>query len=84
MDVLTYTDARKNLKSVMDRVVGDCSQVVVTRRNGEPVVMLSLAEWNSIEETNYLISNRKNADRLRRGIEQFESGDGNERELLKP
>ena len=84
MDVMTYSDARKNLKSVMDKVVDDRSEAIITRRNGEAVVMVSLSEWNSIVETEYLLSSPKNAERLRRGIEQFRDGKGIERELVKP
>lgn len=84
MDVMTYSDARKNLKSVMDKVVDDCSEAIITRRNGEAVVMVSLSEWNSIRETEYLLSNPENARRLRRGIEQFEAGKGVERDLIYP
>lgn len=84
MDVMTYSDARRNLKSVMDKVVDDCSEVVVTRRNGEAVVMVSLSEWNSIVETEYLLSTPANAERLRRGIAQFESGKGKRRALVQP
>lgn len=84
MDVMTYSDARKNLKSVMERVVDDCSEMIITRRNGRPVVMVSLDDWNSIMETDYLLSTPANAERLRRGIKQFESGKGKQRELIKP
>lgn len=81
MDVLTYSDARANLKGVMDQVVNDRTQVVITRRKAEPIVMLSLDDWNAIQETLHLLSNRKNAERLRESIEQIERGDGTEREL---
>lgn len=84
MEVLTYSDARKNLKSVMDKVVADHSEAIITRRNGEAVVMVSLSEWNSIRETEYLLSNPENAKRLRRGIEQLNAGKGLVRELIKP
>jgi antitoxin YefM len=84
MEVLTYSDARKNLKSVMDKVVADHSEAIITRRNGEAVVMVSLSEWNSIRETEYLLSNPENAKRLRRGIEQLKAGKGLVRELIKP
>ena len=84
MEVLTYSDARKNLKSVMDKVVADHSEAIITRRNGEAVVMVSLSEWNSIRETEYLLSNPENAKRLRSGIEQFNEGKGLVRELVKP
>ncbi|MEZ5743830.1 MAG: type II toxin-antitoxin system prevent-host-death family antitoxin [Sphingomonadaceae bacterium] len=75
MDVVTYSDARKNLKAVMDRVVNDCDHTVITRQGGEPVVMLSLSEWNSIQETAHLLSSPKNAARLAEGIAQLEAGD---------
>lgn len=84
MNVMSYSEARKNLKSVMDRVVEDCSEAIITRRNGEAVVMLSLSDWNSIKETEYLLSSPKNAERLRRGIAQFEAGKGVDRELAQP
>lgn len=84
MDVLSYSDARKNLKSVMDKVVADQSEAIITRRNGEAVVMVSLSEWNAIRETEYLLSNPENAKRLRRGIEQLNAGKGLVRELIKP
>lgn len=75
MDVMTYSDARKNLKSVMDKVVADCSEAIITRRNGEAVVMVSLSEWSSIMETEYLLSNPANAEALRKSIAQIEKGE---------
>lgn len=84
MEVLSYSDARKNLKSVMDKVVADHSEAIITRRNGEAVVMVSLSEWNSIRETEYLLSTPKNAKRLRRGIAQLDAGKGIERDLINP
>lgn len=84
MEVLSYSEARKNLKSVMDKVVADHSEAIITRRNGEAVVMVSLSEWNSIRETEYLLSTPENAKRLRSGIEQLNAGKGVVRELTKP
>jgi antitoxin YefM len=84
MDVLSYTDARANLKDVMDRVVNDQTQVIVTRQRAEPIVMVSLSEWNAMAETTHLLSSPENAERLRRSIEQMEAGKGQERELVKP
>ena len=54
MDVITYTDARASLKDVMDRVIHDHVEVVVTRKNREAVVMISLDEYNAIQETLHL------------------------------
>ncbi|WP_397589459.1 type II toxin-antitoxin system Phd/YefM family antitoxin [Sphingorhabdus sp.] len=73
MDVITYSEARANLKGVMDRVVSDRTQVVVTRQKSEAVVMMSLADWNAVAETLHLHSTPSNAARLRRSIEQLEA-----------
>lgn len=75
MDVVTFSEARKNFKAVMDRVVNDADHTVITRQGGDPVVMLSLAEWNSIQETNHLLTSPKNAARLREAIAQLDAGD---------
>jgi len=84
MDVVTYSDARSNLKDVMDRVVEDRTHIVVTRQKAEAVVMVSLSEWNAMQETMHLLSPPANAARLRRSIEQMEAGKGRKRELVRP
>jgi len=84
MDVLTFTDTRANLKEVMDRVVEDHAPVVVTRQRGEAIVMVSLADWNSMEETARLLSTPANAQRLAEAIAQLDAGNGSERELIEP
>jgi len=84
MEVLSYSDARKNLKSVMDKVVEDRSEAIITRRNGEAVVMVSLSEWNSILETEYLLHIPENARRLRESMAQLDRGEGVVRELIQP
>lgn len=84
MDVLTFSETRANLKSVMDQVVNDHTPVVVARKRGEAVVMLSLDDWNSIEATLHLLSNPENARRLRSSISQLDAGKGIERDLIKP
>lgn len=81
MDVSTYTDARANLKRLMDRVIDDRTHVVITRQKSEAVVMVSLSEWNSMVETTHLLTPPSNAERLRRSIKQMDAGKGNEREL---
>ena len=84
MDVVTYSDARKNLKDVMDRVVDDSDFTVITRQRGEAVVMVSLSEWNSIQETAHVLSSPRNARRLRESIAELENEGAKERELLDP
>ena len=83
MDVLTYSDARANLKEVMDRVVEDRTQIVITRQKAEAVVMVSLEDWNAMEETMHLLSTPANAERLRSSIRQLDAGKGVEHELHK-
>jgi len=82
VDVINYSDARQNLKDIMDRVVANVTEVVITRQRAEPVVVVSLAEWNSINETLHLLSSPKNAERLLSAIHQLESGGGTERALI--
>ncbi|CAN5552391.1 YoeB-YefM toxin-antitoxin system antitoxin YefM [soil metagenome] len=84
MDVLSYSDTRANLKEVMDKVVEDRAPVVVTRKRGESVVMVSLADWNAMEETLHLMSNPANAERLALAVRQLDAGGGVERELIEP
>lgn len=83
MDVLTYTDARKELKNVMDRVINDAEEIVVTRKNREAVVVVSLDTWNSIQETMHLLSTPNNASRLRASIHQLDAGEGETRDLIE-
>lgn len=84
MDVMTYSEVRNNLKSVMDRVVDDCSEVIVTRRGGKPVVMISLDTWRSLEETEYLLADPANATELRASLAELDSGQVAEHELIEP
>jgi antitoxin YefM len=84
MDVITYSDTRAKLKEVMDRVVEDHRPVVITRQKAEAVVMVSLADWNAMEETIYLLSNPSNAQRLREAIRELDTGDGVEHDLIEP
>lgn len=81
MDVLTFTDTRANLKEVMDRVVADHAPVIVTRQTAEPIVMVSLEDWKSIEATMHLLSTPANAGRLTAAIAELDAGGGQEREL---
>lgn len=84
MDVMSYSEVRKNLKTVMDRVVDDCAEMIITRRNGRPVVMISLDAWRSLSETEYLLSDPANAAELRASIAELDSGKVAEHELIEP
>jgi len=84
MDVLSYSDTRARLKEVMDRVVDDHAPVVITRQKAEAVVMVSLADWNAMEETLRLLSSPANAQRLREAMSELDAGGGAERALAEP
>lgn len=81
MDVMTYTDARASLKDVMDRVINDRVEVVVTRKKREAVVVMSLDEYNAIQETLHLQKSPANARRLQVAIAQLDAGKGMERDV---
>ena len=82
MQVISYSEARARLKELMDRVVQDMTQIVITRQKADPVVMVSLEDWNAIEATMHLLSSPKNAERLHASIRQLDAGKGTERELV--
>lgn len=81
MDVITYTDARASLKDVMDRVIHDRVEVIVTRKKREAVVIMSLDEFNAIQETLHLQKSPQNARRLQASIAQLTAGEGKEHEI---
>lgn len=84
MQVMPISEVRANLKAVVDHVIDDCEPVVVSRQGGKAVVMISLDDWNSIEETLHLMSTPANANRLRESIREMEQGGGEERDLVDP
>lgn len=84
MDVISYSDTRAHLKEVMDRVVADRAPVVVSRQKAESVVMVSLSDWNAIEESMHLLSTEANRSRLLAAIQQLDSGKSETRDLIEP
>lgn len=74
MQVVTYTEARNKLKSIMDKVNGDHETYIISRRNNDNVVMMSLEDYNSLMETQYLLTSPKNAERLMSSIKHARSG----------
>lgn len=83
MEVITYTNLRKNLAKVLDKVNEDRSPVLITRQNGEPAVMISLKDFNSYEETSYLLGSPKNAERLRKSLESARAGEAYKKVLVE-
>lgn len=84
MKTLSISDARANMKAVMDRVVADKAPVAISRQKGEGVVMISQSEWDSIEETLYLLQSPANAKRLLEAVRGLEAGEGKEHALIEP
>ena len=81
MDAITYSTARANLASTMNRVCEDHEPLIITRNGEQSVVMLSLDDYKALEETSYLLRSPANAKRLIAAISQLESGQGVERTL---
>ena len=83
MDAITYSAARANLASTMDRVCNDHEPLIITRNGEQSVVMLSLEDFQAMEETAYLLRNPANAKRLLSAVSQLDAGKGVERKLAK-
>jgi antitoxin YefM len=81
MNAVSFSDLRQNLKTYLDKVFHDHEVLIVTRKNDENVVLISIDEYNSLIETNYLIGNTANAKHLAKSIAQYENGFVQEKEL---
>lgn len=81
MDAMTYSTLRANLASTMDRVCDDHEVLIITRNGGQAVVMLSLEDYKTLEETAYLLRTPTNAKRLLSAATQLNADQGTEREL---
>jgi antitoxin YefM len=75
MLTISYSEARENLKMVMDKAAADRAPILITRQRGENVVMISAEEWAGMEETLHLMSSPANAKRLMEAVRGFEAGD---------
>ena len=83
MDVITYSDLRRNLKTYVDKVYYDYEPLLIARKNSENLVLLSVHEYNSLIETDYLLRDAANAEHLKKSIEQHKNGQLQKHELLK-
>ncbi|WFE64906.1 type II toxin-antitoxin system prevent-host-death family antitoxin [Micromonospora sp. WMMD714] len=84
MRTVNFTQLRQNLAAELDSVINDAEEVVVTRSGHEPVVIVPLAEYESMKETEYLLRSPGNAAALRRSIAELDEGDATERDLVDP
>jgi antitoxin YefM len=73
MDAISYTAARSNLAKTMKQVCVDHAPIIITRASAQPVVMLSLEDFQAMQETNYLMKSPKNAKRLLEAIDEIET-----------
>ena len=83
MDAITINQAKQNIDGLIEQVIADAEPNIICDDKGQKVVVLSLDEFNSWQETLYLLSNPANADHLRRSIQEDESGKAIERELIE-
>ena len=83
MDAITYSTARATLADTMNRVCDDHEPIIITRNGQQAVVMMSLDDFKSLEETSYLLRSPKNAKRLLESIAVLEAGKGAARSLVE-
>ncbi|MEM1221700.1 MAG: type II toxin-antitoxin system prevent-host-death family antitoxin [Verrucomicrobiota bacterium] len=81
MNAITYSYARENLATTITEVCENHDPVIITKKGTDAVVMMSLEDFESMQETTYLLRSPKNAKRLIESIEQLNAGKGNEKEL---
>jgi antitoxin YefM len=83
MDAISYTAARANLANTMAHVCNDHAPIIITRKSEAPVVMMSLEDYNTMQETTFLLRSPANARNLLESIAELEAGKGTERELIE-
>ena len=83
MESISYTSARSNLAKTMEQVCSDHAPIAITRKGEGAVVMMSMADYQALEETAYLLRSPKNMRRLISALAQLEDGKGKERDLIE-
>lgn len=83
MNAITVNQAKERLNDLMEQVISDAEPIIICSDKGEKTVLMSLDEFNSWQETLYLLSNPANAEHLRKSIAQVKAGKTTERELIE-
>lgn len=83
MNAITYTEAREKLATTIKKVCRNHDPVIITRKREDAVVMMSLDDYESLQETSYLLRSPKNAQRLLEAIKELNGGKGKERKLIE-
>ena len=84
MKIITYSEARSSLKSVLDAVYEDADVTIISRRDGADAVVMSLDHYQSIMETMHLLATPANAAHLAKSIAQHKAGKAARRDLVNP
>jgi antitoxin YefM len=82
MRIVSFTEARNGLKTVLDNVVNDADTTVITRQDAEDAVVMSLKYYNSLMETVHLLRSPSNAAHLSRSIAQYRAGKATARDVI--
>lgn len=82
MRVINFSEARNKLKSVLDQVVNDADYTIISRRDADDAVVMSLDQFNGLMETVHLLKSPANAAHLAKSIKQYRKGEVVERELV--
>jgi antitoxin YefM len=83
MKSISYTSARSSLAKTMEQVCEDHAPIAITRKGEGAVVMMSMADYQALEETAYLLRSPKNMRRLIQSVSELEDGNGQEKELIE-
>ncbi len=82
MQAVSFSELRKDMRHIMDMATDRHEPTIVTRKRGGSMVIMSLEDYNSLEETAYILSNPKNAQRILESIAELREGRGVQHELI--
>lgn len=83
MQAISFSELRKDMKHIMDVVRDRHEPAIITRKHGS-MVLMSLEDYNALEETAYILRNPKNAERVLASVAELREGKGKEHKLIEP